>query len=256
MLESPRYGAGVGIAFAEPTRSVAKAAIEATEASRIKFLQLSLVLISKTLASLALFRRLSESQNLTNLADILVYKTSTMIRERHCDTESASTSALLRRDTDLKQPIGDRVDQRLERGVDDVAGHPDRRPGVAVSIAELDQNARHRIRAALEDAQFEVLDIFLVDAEVLAQRKIERVDRAVALGCGNEPLLADADLHHRLRSRIGDARRDHLALDADMKAVDREIFWYAAEHAARQKLERGVGGFISEALRLARLDLV
>ena len=49
-------GGGVGIAFAEPTRSVAKAAIEATEASRIKFLQLSLVVISKTLASLALFR--------------------------------------------------------------------------------------------------------------------------------------------------------------------------------------------------------
>jgi hypothetical protein len=61
MLESPRYGAGVGIAFAEPTRRVAKAAIEATEASRIKVLQLSFVLISKTLASLALFRRLSKS---------------------------------------------------------------------------------------------------------------------------------------------------------------------------------------------------
>ena len=33
---------------------------------------------------------------------------------------------------DLEQPISDGVDQRLERGVDDVAGHPDRRPGVAV----------------------------------------------------------------------------------------------------------------------------
>jgi hypothetical protein len=56
MLESPRYGAGVGIAFAEPARNVARAAIEATEATRIKFLQLSLVVILKTLASLALFR--------------------------------------------------------------------------------------------------------------------------------------------------------------------------------------------------------
>jgi hypothetical protein len=44
------------MAFAEPARSVTRAAIEATEASRIKFLQFSLVLISKkTLASLALF---------------------------------------------------------------------------------------------------------------------------------------------------------------------------------------------------------
>ena len=98
--------------------------------------------------------------------------------------------------------------------------------------------------------------MFLVDAEVLAQREIERVDRAVALGGRDEPLLADADLHHRLRGRIGDAGRDQLALDADMEALDGEEFRHAAEHAARQKLERRVGRLIGEALRLARLDLV
>src|SRR6202020_3525466 len=107
-----------------------------------------------------------------------------------------------------ERPVGDRVDQRLERGVDDVAGHADRRPCVSISVAELDQNARHRIGAALEDAdaivaQFQVLDIFLVDAEVLAQSEIKRVDRAIALCNGNKPLLADADLHYRWRSRKG-----------------------------------------------------
>ena len=81
---------------------------------------------------------------------------------------------------------------------------------VAVSVAELDQHPRHRVGAALEDAhaivaQLEILDMLLVDAEVLAQREIERVDGAVAFGGGDQPLLADADLHHRLRGRIGDA---------------------------------------------------
>ena len=67
--------------------------------------------------------------------------------------------------------------------------------------------------------------------------EIERIDRAVALRGGNQPLLADADLHHGLRGRIGDAGRDHLALDADVKAVNREIFGHPTEHAARQKFE-------------------
>ena len=51
-------------------------------------------------------------------------------------------------------------------------------------------------------------------------------------------------------------RRDELALDADVEALDGEEFRHAAEHAARQKLERGVGRLIGEALRLARLHLV
>ena len=36
--------------------------------------------------------------------------------------------ASLRSDPELHQPVGDRVDQRLERGVDDVARDADRRP--------------------------------------------------------------------------------------------------------------------------------
>ena len=56
--------------------------------------------------------------------------------------------ALLRRHAELDQPVNDRVDQRLERGVDDVARYADRRPALAGRVAELDQNPRHGVRAA------------------------------------------------------------------------------------------------------------
>ena len=79
-------------------------------------------------------------------------------------------------------------------------------------VAEFDQHPRHRVGAALEDAhaeveQLQILDMLLVDAEVLAQRQVERIDGAVAFGGGDHRLLADADLHHRLRGRIERVRR-------------------------------------------------
>ena len=56
-----------------------------------------------------------------------------------------------------------------------------------VSSADLDQHAGDGVGAALEDAdlvvdQPQALDQRLVAAEILAQRDVERVDRAVALG--------------------------------------------------------------------------
>ena len=58
------------------------------------------------------------------------------------------------------------------------------------------KHARHRFGAAIEDThavvdQLQALDIFLVLAEVLAQRDVERVDRAVAFGGRDQPLAGD-----------------------------------------------------------------
>ena len=120
-----------------------------------------------------------------------------------------------------------------------------------VAVAEFDQHPRHRVGAALEHshpivAQLHVVDICLVGPEILAQREVERVDRAVALGGRNHPIVADAELHDRLRGRIGDARRDDLALDADVETLDFEEVGHPAQHAARQQFERGVGRLVGE----------
>jgi hypothetical protein len=54
----------------------------------------------------------------------------------------------------------------------------------ALAIGRFDQHPGDRLGAAIEDAhlvvdQFEIGDLRLVDAEILPQRDIERVDRAV-----------------------------------------------------------------------------
>src|SRR3954465_6227501 len=87
----------------------------------------------------------------------------------------------------LHQLVDHRIHQRLERGVDDVGGHPDRSPAVAVLVLALDQGARDRAGAAVEDTdaivyQRQAFDIFLVLAEILAQSDVECVDGTVAFG--------------------------------------------------------------------------
>ena len=169
--------------------------------------------------------------------------------------------ALVTRRAELEELIVDRVDQRLERGVKDVARRADRPPRVALAVAEFDEHAHHRGGAAPKDAhaiveQLEIFDMFLVDAEVLAQGEIERVYWAVALGGRDQSLVADADFDNRLRGRIGDAGEHDLALDFDLIALDVEEIRHAAEHAAREQLKRGVGGLKSIAPCLARLDLI
>ena len=57
-------------------------------------------------------------------------------------------------------------------------------------VGAFDENARHRVGAALEHADAiidepNVLDEALIGAEILAQREIERVDGAIAFGGGN-----------------------------------------------------------------------
>src|SRR6202035_583159 len=98
---------------------------------------------------------------------------------------TAPPAARLRRRAGLHQLVDDRIHQRLERGVDDVGRHPNGGPALAVLVLALDQDARDRLGAGVEDthpvvSEFEAPDVGLVLAEVLAQREVEGVDWAVA----------------------------------------------------------------------------
>ena len=92
-----------------------------------------------------------------------------------------------------QQLVVDRVDQRLEGRVDDIGRNADRRPAFALAVGAFDEHARHRVGAALKHAHAiidepHVLDKALIGAKILAQREIERVDRAIAFGGGNAAL--------------------------------------------------------------------
>ena len=131
------------------------------------------------------------------------------------------------------------------------------------AIAAFDEHAGHRLGAAGQDAhlvvdEVDVLDDTLVAAEVLAQRIVERVDRAVALRDVPQRLLVAVDEHLHRRLRHGDELADRVValLDHDAEAVDGEVVRHLAEQAARQQLERRVRAFVGIADRLARLHLV
>ena len=87
--------------------------------------------------------------------------------------------------------VGDGICQRLERGIDDVGRHADRRPARAFAVGAFDHHARHGLGAACEDTHLiidetQILQDAGIFSEVFAQRAVERVDRAVARGrrCG------------------------------------------------------------------------
>ena len=70
-----------------------------------------------------------------------------------------------------------------------------------------DPGARRRRRAAVEDAhlvvdQVDVVELRVERAERLAQRGVERVDRAVAVGGGVQHLAVDLDLDGRLGQQL------------------------------------------------------
>src|SRR5687767_5829415 len=52
----------------------------------------------------------------------------------------------LRGDPGAQQPVGDAVDERLPRSLDDVAGHPEGLPR-RLTVARLDQDPGDRVRA-------------------------------------------------------------------------------------------------------------
>src|ERR1700722_11174176 len=78
-----------------------------------------------------------------------------------------------RRRAGLDELVDDGIHQRLERRVDDVGRHPDGGPAFAALICALDQDARYRLGAGIEDThavvgEFEAADVALILAEVLA----------------------------------------------------------------------------------------
>ncbi len=162
----------------------------------------------------------------------------------------------------------DRVEQRLEAGVDDIRAHADGGPAPPPAIFAVDDHARDRLGATLGDAHLEVdqlhvVDTGLVRAKILTQRLGERVDRAAvrAMGIeafGHRKLLFVADLHHHHRFR----QAHHLVapvlapLDRDLVALDLEELRQGAQHPQRQQLETRLRAVIGIAVILARLDLV
>ena len=130
-------------------------------------------------------------------------------------------------------------------------------------VVALDQHARHGLGAAREDThlvvdELDVLDVLLVAAEVLAQRPVERVDRAVAFADRPQRLVVAVDEHLDDRLRHGDqlAARVVAPLDHDAEAVDGEIARHALQRAPRQQLEGGFRRLVGIADGLARLHLV
>src|ERR1044071_2763352 len=116
-----------------------------------------------------------------------------------------------RRRAGFDQLVHDRIHQRLERGVDDIRRDADRGPALAGFVLALDQHARHRLGAAVEDTyaivgQLQPADVFLVFSEILAQRDIERIHRTVAFGGRDQTFLAHLHLddRHRYRDALAD----------------------------------------------------
>src|SRR5262249_24979135 len=141
----------------------------------------------------------------------------------------------------------DRIHQRLERRFNDIRRHPNRRPALARFVAAFDQHAGHRAAAPIEDSdpivgQFETGDERLVFAEILAQRKVEGVDRPIALSRRDQVLLPDLHLDHRHGDGLPLAFGAEALLHPDIERFDVKIRRHGAEHPARQQLERGIGG--------------
>ena len=149
------------------------------------------------------------------------------------------------------------VEQRLPRCLDDVLADADRAPGVA-AVAGVDEHARDRAGALglVEDPHLEVdqRDARRARApaapSAMPQRGVERVDRAVALGGGDEALAAVEDLDRRLGL---DAAVGALLGD-DAEALEREERLVDAGLALHHQLERAVGDLEVVALVLELLQ--
>src|SRR5215510_13255122 len=165
----------------------------------------------------------------------------------HHEAERAGTRylrerAASHRRASLHQLVDDRVHQRLERGIDDIGRYPDRGPALAALVLAFDQHPGHRLRAGVEDThavigELEAADVALVLAEVLAQRHVERMDRAAALTRRDQRLVADLDLHHRHRDGDALAERVVALLDIDVELHHVEIARDLAERTPRQQIE-------------------
>ena len=130
-------------------------------------------------------------------------------------------------------------------------------PQRLVAVGGVEQHAGDRAGAVVlvEDPHLVVdeLDVRQVRVQLgdrLAQRLVERVHRAVALGGADVALAVDPDLDRRLGLdlAVGALLGDHAeALEPEQRLV-------LARLAAQQQLERGVGGLVVVAAVLALLE--
>ena len=126
-------------------------------------------------------------------------------RRRRCATRPSAPirrrpAASRRSDCAVQHAVLDRVDQRLPAGLDDVLADADGAPDL-VAVAGVEQHARHGAGALVlvEDAhlvvdELDVGQLRILPRDRLAQRGVERVDRAVALGGAHEALAVDCTL--------------------------------------------------------------
>src|SRR5690625_1854646 len=108
----------------------------------------------------------------------------------------ATTSALGCRHSGVVQLPAQGVVECIEGGVDDVWRDADRRPALA-GAATLDQHASHGFRPILrrQDAHLVVLQTYRLEYRImwyqrLAQRLVEGIHRAIAIGDRHERLVA------------------------------------------------------------------
>ena len=162
----------------------------------------------------------------------------------------------------MQQAVDEAVLERAPRRLDDVRAHSDRGP-VAFAVGRRQQHTGGRTGGtrSVEDAHLVVGEVDVGElrqhrADGSAQRGVDRVDRAVALGNPDASLgvvaLADPDLHGRLGREVA-ARQfvgDH------PHRLDPEELRHLADRSAHQQLERGIGGLEVVALVLETLQFV
>src|ERR1035437_4285107 len=146
----------------------------------------------------------------------------------------------------------ERVDERVPGGRDQVLRDADRAPHL-VTVGGVDEHARDRAGALglVEDPDLEVdqLDVAQVRVDLpdrSAQRLVERVHRAVALGVAHVALAVHPDLHRGFGVHLAvDALLDDHppGLHPEQRLVDAGLL-------AHEQLEGAIGGLELEALVL------
>ena len=147
----------------------------------------------------------------------------------------------------------------LEGGIDHVLGDADREPVVARAVGAFDKHTGHGLGPAIEDTdlvvdQLEVRDGALIDAQVLPEGAVQRIDRTIPLGNVVDALAADGHLHHGLRHRHLLAARIVTPFDGGVETLDLKIGRHRTQPTPGQKLERGIRALVGIASGLAPLQ--
>jgi hypothetical protein len=161
--------------------------------------------------------------------------------------------------TEETHGVGERVDQGVPGGLDDVVVDADGGP-LPHPVGGVDEHPGGGAGAALpaEDAdlvvgQRDAGQLRVPADQRLAQRVVQRVDRAVALGGADDPLA----VHVHLDRRLADHDAVAPVLDGGPgSSPARTAARGVGQLGAQQQLEGGVGGLERPAVGLEHLDLV